>query len=714
MSALDEKKTFTALSFMPIIEPDLSIHATKKQLTYTTNSFKEWNYKFWEWKHGYRRRYSEEFLKRRGFEPETTGQTIVFNELDYNNYMRQRCSDYKETLERTINVVSPDYQMRWFLQRNANSWSNQHSLMDLIWKLDRVSFLDNNDPYEEDDESIIIGYFHNILSPSEKMEIDITNEFMHDDVLQVKCSHVNSLPGEWFLYLERESSLPSNIISAGTAMLTPVLTLKENGVQVKETSDLKKMMRKLNVDADAFQETLDEKDDDGEPAVDNAYLMNGLPLRNPYEVKAKYYSAEQAENLPYKLLHRIRVDQDSNEGYDVTEEIAEWFYTKHLREQAYLARGLFKAFAYYSGEVPEEATKRKASNSNYIDYVNDFEDVAGSEDSGMTFKSNHMSMRYTYNISVKTYEGKVREDVTDKRSQSTFHFSGKIISSPYEKDGKPHRSASYTDDYKGYDELKIQVQIDEDHYQEMLITGFKCVYKISGRVFNRTLGYPIQENKLIIPYFVLYNNKFTEYVTIYEHSLMFMAYSIKVIVVKWWKKMMGILLAALMCVFSAGAGCSVATFVFQLVVGYVAGYLLGKLLEMIDSEILKLIVQIAGMFLQMYMGGFDFSSITSEVYLKIAVKIGTMAINAYETQRLKDLQAEKREMEAEERITERMDNIASMTQIIPAMSLQAHTGLNVFGPDAFYAHSLGESLVNYDQYYNIDGEIELRKQVTAG
>ncbi len=736
MSALDEEKTFTELQFVPLIVPDLSIRSTRKQLNFTTNSMHDWNMGYWNWKHQYRKRYSKKFLARYGFEPDVEGDSVGFDDTSFNAYMLAVDPDFKAGQSATTGMASPDMQMRYHLQNSGSPWSNRDSMLDMggiMYHLDYVSYKEDGDPWTPDYHQIIIGHFS---SGSGSTTIEITNLYGPNESLTVLYTRTSvGDDTEWFVHLVYSSSVPSGVVTTGMVTVTPIITLKEQGILIPETKGLRKMMRKLNVDADAFEETLMELDEDGQASIDNAYLVSGLPLRNPYEIFAKKYTPEEAERLPYGLLKEARDrNLDIGDAYNITEELASWWYYEHLREQSYLARGLFRSFAYYSGKMSETCVSKKNPSPRFLgNCVEDFEDNVGGNEAdagtledknappifgGLHITQGNLDIHYNYNVKVTTYQGRVRPDISDKRSQGTLHFSGTIIKS---KDEDGDRDDKETWDSKGFDELKIQVQVDENSYQEMIITDYKCTYTLSGikgeekRIISPTLGYPPEEHKLIIPYFVLYHVRFTEYVTIYEHSLMFLAYAVKIVKVAFWKKFVGVLIAAVVCLVSYGSGCGIGALLYQAIIGYVVGQLVAFVLTMIDSEILQFVVQILGWMIQLYMGGFDFSAMTSEVWLKLAQQVGKMALGAFEAHLIKAEAERVAEEAAEERINEKMEYGDSTMSLSPATIMSAHQSFTEgAGVESYYNQALGNNLYNYDQYFDVTGEIDLRKQVVSG
>jgi len=753
MSSLDEEETFSELAFVQLNQTDLSIRATKKQLIFQKPTMQQYNERYWMWKHGYRKRYSKKFLARYGFEGESDGNSNGVDDAKLTSYMQSVDPLFDYAIGASTSLATPEDMMHYHLQNSGSSWSNRDKILDGNRHLDYTSFKENGDPWEPNHHLHVVGRFTPVGGGA-MTSIEITNLYGSNAVFKVQYKRTGAEETEWFLHLAYASSVPQGTTTTGALTLTPIIPLKEQGVVVPETKGMKKMLRKLNVDADAFEEMLYETDEQGEASIDNAYLMSALPMINPYEIFPKVYVGKEAEALPYALLKEAETQQINPYGvsghtegltqevniYTITPKMSEDWYMDHLREQAYLARALFKTFAYYCGEFSPECEDIKNTGPRYLGKcVNDFEGSVGpgkppledgfslhdladraSNYGGFEVHKGSMSMIYNFSVSVKTYGGRVRPDIKDKRSQGSFRYTGPMQTAK-DKDGEREIYYMWTEEGSNIAELRIQVQIDETSYQEMVVTdysNFIVVHGIAGSVtpaISVGMPFPAQENRLIIPYFVLYGVRFTEFVTVYEHSLCLMAYAQKVVVVKFWKKIIGVIIAAVICYFSSGTGCTFGVFIYQLIVGYLIGMLIQHIISMIDSEILKFVVQIIGWLIQLWMGGFDFSAMTTEVWLKLAVQVGTMAVKAYEAHEIKAAAGAEADRQAQERIEEKMSYGDSMMSVSPALDMSAHYSFTEnISADAYINEALGSKLYNYDQYYDVDGEYELRKNVKSG
>ena len=764
MSALDKKKTFTDMQFVNLLESDLSIKAARKQILWKSKGMANYNMQYWTWKHDYRSRYSEEFLKKYGYESTSSASLATMNNEKLFEYIDGKVVDLNEIIDRNINIPSMDTAFRLHLQDNYD-WSNRDELLIYegnTWELDYVSYLEFNQSYRPDDIRFLVGNFTCITATKLPLQIQIDNTLTGSRSLVLKYTLTTGDIDEFYFYIEPVSTCPDNLWTEDELVMTPIITMKENGNIVQESKNMRKMMNKLNVDSKDFEESLTELDDDNQPKIDNAYLLNGLSAINPYEIKVKQYSPTEAQPLPVALLQKIIHSGEStkipppdpppggynewggvdyyggytedgsyvggnqfgvpiahglpddepagrydNRTYNVTQKIADDWYNDNLREQSYLARALFRTFAYYVGIFDREYLEKKSNPFFFGEYV---EDTPGIIHSGsMLFEQNGLDLQYSFDVEVETIEGRVRPEVNDKRSQCSFHFSGTEIST---KNEEGDRTNYVTSDSLGYDLLEIKVQITEDTYQVMKITNYSNTFIISERSFKNTLGSPEQEHRILLPYFALQELKFTEYVTVYEHSFMFLAYAIKTVVIKWYKRFIGAILAIVLCVLGQ---CHIGALILKVLVSIAVTLALELIMELVDSDILKLVLQIVVMLIAAGLGGFDFADLTMENYLKIATQVSKQVFGYYEQQMMKEKAIEKKEDDAEERIEEKLANADSMMNLTPKVSTDAHYSFaDQNGSAAFYNNALGAALFNFDQYYDVDGQIELRKQVKSG
>ncbi len=717
---LDKKKTYTGATFMNMIEPDLSLRAVKKQLMYQTNTMNDYNMQFHNYKLNYRARYSDKFLKKHGFFIETVADIKEIDDTTMNDYMLGVDSDFESTIRFNVGSVSIETQLFYHLQE-FYTWSNMKQELEIsgdTYFYQYTSFRESDDPNVEDNTNYIVGHFLN--ASNDVYEVEIWNVYGIDKTLTVKYYQTTDpdYPGigrEYTLHIEFYKDLPSSMFMETEVVMAPIVILKENNHVIPEDKDLKKMLRRLNFDYDSFEEILGDKDEDkeggGETETDNAYMMSALPIHNPYHVYPGHYSPVFAQHLPAAILMKVE-DSDietnregTEKGYTITQEVSDEFYLSHMKEQNYLARALFKTFAYYAGMYSETCVGKRLSPFYMAGCVNN-----GSSTGSVEVEQSDFKMWQNYSIKVETKQGRVRPQVSNPREQGTLHFEGRRYT-PKNEEGK--REVAPTPGYTGEDILTLKVQISSDQYQIMTITNYESGHIISGKYFHIEMGHPNNEGRLLMPAFVEKKLSFKEYVTVHEHSIALMAYFTRTVTVSGWKILAGIALGAVLCL--TGAGCTIGAAIIQAAISLAVVLVSQKIMEMIDSEILRFIVSVVIMLVSHQMNYGNLFTMGAEGYLKLAFKVGEMATSAYEAHKNAQEKLDTEMTEMMEKIDERVEAGEYSMQINPKAIMSAHTSFeSQVSPEGFFNSALGASLYDYEQYYNVDGEIELRKQVQPG
>ncbi len=722
-----EDKEYYGGQFISLAEPDYSIRAAKKQVMYNTDDLPAFNKQYWNWKHSYRKRYSEDKMNRYGFKPIVYGQAAYDSTSEINAYMLARDPLYHHLINTRSGYIDLYSVMANYLQWNGYAYSIKKQELNVngtIYNYKYVGFLENPDPALPDDYSTGIGTFES--STGAIFTVAFPNAYGNIDSFQVMYVRdaVETENTEYYIYIAPTSEVPFEVRSQNDMVLSAIVPVKERGVMEEEDTNMRLMLGKFGVSIDDFDELLEDTDDDGEAAIDNAYVLNALPLQNPYEILAKTYDSEAAAALPrafLKELDRRGYYEENSDGtgeYVVTEEFAEKWRRDHFREQAYMSKALFRTFAYYSNSMDMAIYDAEPYSMLYMG--NSIADKMNINSSELSVRSGWFLGTIKFDISIVTKSGTVRghEGVTDKRSQADFHFSGTrlgVDSEPEEDD--EDRESEATWDSQGYDQLVIKVQKNETQYQEMTITGYKATYGFEDKTFIVGLGHPPTESRLLLPYFILQDVRFTEFVTINEHSFSIFAYMKKIVDFDWGTFVQTAVFAVILCVGTYGAGCGAAAALYAAASAVVMQALWLQIMTIIDNDMLFAIMQVAYSLYQMYSGNFDISTITAENYLPLANKALGIASKAYGIVKAKEAEDEAeddRKIKSQEGIDESIDNISEAQTIIPKAIMSAHYSFkDANNPDAYY-NNLLNGIFNFDQFYNVDGELELRKQVVSG
>ncbi len=741
MGALDafQTQTYYGENFMQIIGPDINMRAAKKQIMFQNGlDIGAFNKDYWTWKHNYRRKYSEAKMIRYGYKPIVYEDMYGKNPTVLDNYMSTIDPAFYATQSFSVGPIDLYAKLANYLQWNGYNYSitkQELNISGTIYYYQYVGYLESGDPAIPDDTTIGVGHFES--GAGDKYTVNFNNDYNGAEILTV-FYFANSVTTELYIYINYLANVPFVITNDDEIVMSPIVPIIERGVVPEETINMKHMLRKMGVKLDDFDELLEETDDDGEQAVDNAYVMTGLPMKNPYEILAKDYdSTEASQQLSAAFMKELEkeglYEENANgEGiYTVTAKVADEWRRDHYREQAYLARALFKSFAYYAGAIDFPVYNATPFSLYYIGdgiydraSINRFPDIdkySGhyyyTYDVQTAYRSGWLYGGFMYDISIETKNGVVRADegVTDKRSQSNFHYSGRTYVKTNEDGDREYEN---TWDYEGYNKLMIRVQKNETQYQEMIITGLTTFQDIEEKTFWGMLQSPPYENRLVMPHFILQELRFTEYATVYDHSFLVYAFMKKEIEPDWGKIILGLGVMVVVCVGSLGSACSAGILLFNIIVSFVIQGILASLLKMIDSDILKVLAVIAFSVLQGIMtGGIDMSAFTAENYLILATELAKTGVETYikiqsAEAELEDKKIEKN-IEAQEGNDEKIDE-ASVSLVLKADMSSHYSFKDSNSPDAYYAAMLGDGLFNYEQFYNVDGEIEIRKQVTSG
>ncbi len=745
MAFWDDKEYYGS-QFVTLREPDFSIRAAKKQIMFNNDGLADFNKKYWTWKHEYRKRYTKEQMSTYGFKPIIEGPSQAGQTPELNAYMLTRDPLYHHSINISTGPVDLYSSLANFLQWNGYNYSIRKQELNVsgtIYNYQYVGYLENVDPAIPDDYTIGVGHFKS--ASGSEYTVTFPNTYGYTEAFSVMYLR-EAEQTEWseiYIYIAPLNTVPFEVSSETGMVFSAIVPIKERGVMEEETSGMKKMLRKMGTSYDDFEEMLEETDDDGEAAVDNAYVANALPVRNPYEIFAKTYDSKEASVLSAAFLRELERkgfyedSEDSETGvYTVTAEFADKWRRDHFKEQAYLAKALFKSFAYMSNSIDLVAYEAEPYSLFYIGNaiadktsehfgkpINPWAELLGmgQRDSFLTIRSGWLLATIGFNISIETKEGTVRGDegVTDKRSQGDFHFSGIIVgpnTAENQEDSKSEeRTKEKTWDSKGYDELVIRVQKNETQYQEMIITSFNASYGFEGKTFLTGLGYPSAETRLFLPHFILQELRFTEYATVYEHSFTLYAYMKKIVDFDWTTFIPAAIAAIVICVGTYGTGCSASMAMLAALQAVVIQAIWLQLGELLDPEILQVLKIVYALY-TMNVGSLDVSSMTAENFLPLANQISGIAMKVYAIQEAKDMKeaAEQEVMvKSQENIDENTEGIDSA--MVLKVDMSVHYNFNDSNnPEAYYAAMLGDGLYDYEQFYNVDGAIEIRKQVTSG
>lgn len=481
---------------------------------------------------------------------------------------------------------------------------------------------------------------------------------------------------------------------------------------------------KYGIDPIDIIESLEETDDDGEPIVDNAYIMTGLKVIDPYDITPGTYDSSEVQNLPPKFMKKAIPSPDGSKQ-TLTPEACEWWKRKNKRFRHSYARILYKTLSEYgSGTV--NISLAGAQMMFTIDFDEELhegilpEAVQEITSYGNTPTRSVVNTRYAL----------IYED-TEKKNQAKQDFHDRLDNA----DGFFGTSLELK--YGGPRYLKsIKMQVDANHYKIINIYELREEVRISGQWFllfgdgrwtsdsdkddeNKGVGkkYP----RLLVPNDLHNHVNFTEYVLMKEYGMHFMLYSEKTIVIKWWKKFIGLVIGLIICFASYGTACGWVQVIINWVIAYAVSYVLELILAEIDSPILKGIIRfVVGIVTALATGQLDLTQFTSEAFLSLASSATSIAVNtAQEIAMLEAKEQQELEMEqdAGDAISEGISEYENLDILPPEVILATdksvhYSFLETHGPKALFDQQ--EMMFNYDALYDVSGAIDLRVQVRSG
>ena len=105
----------------------------------------------------------------------------------------------------------------------------------------------------------------------------------------------------------------------------------------------------------------------------------------------------------------------------------------------------------------------------------------------------------------------------------------------------------------------------------------------------------------------------------------------------------------------------------------------------------------------------------AENYLMLASKVSNIANDAYAIMQANDAKLDEANRKGRENIDDKVGAVEESMQINPTAIMTAHQSFKDSNDSAaYYENMYGSALFSFEQYYNVDGELELRKQVVSG
>lgn len=569
-------ETFTDIQVSNLLTPGKAEASARKTARHNSGGIADVYFKGYKtFQRDYRKKYSEQFMRRQGYAPSSTAETTVISDSKVKSYIEnlygygdvsvQSAKDkYLTTNEKGRHAIQTiswydfptgsiidngTYLLEEYVDGASDTTVEIHTKRVAI-----ESILDNlTDNYAYDGSLITVEgeqYLVGTIS-------DMVNEY---DEYETVCTHVGStLPnvvvktpaqrnvysvtnlvyGSEATYVEYRvlsgevgtelrywiaASDTTDIYTKSTFAITAIIPMKEDNVMTDLNGHkLERMLRKLNLSGDTLKSSLEN------PDMDSAYLMTGI---NP----------QYNDTITNKTM--------------------------------------FKLF-------------------DYID--------AG--DGTVVISISKLNMQYRFNLEKRVVSGSIGTVGTVTRVN---------IAETASTDTEGNTSV---DSRAG---MILRVQQDINEYKEIVVRDFSMLYTISGHQITTYLDSTGGYTRLLLPLDLLNSLPYKEFVWIYERSLCMLAFSVEVVEIEWYEtaafgtllKIVVIVVAVILAIPSGGQSIQWGAVLMSAIGSMAIMYAASLIAKAIGGTLGAVIGAIVAVVAMVYFGYVDAGS--SEMWLMIA------------------------------------------------------------------------------------------------
>ena len=305
-----------------------------------------------------------------------------------------------------------------------------------------------------------------------------------------------------------------------------------------------------------------------------------------------------------------------------------------------------------------------------------------------------LNMSYGFGVQISTIPGDMNEGVDHKNRQ--LYAVSTITGTGFNS------------------QLTIKYQSVPGEYNLMVVSEYYQRFTISGHIYDAFFDSPPEEGRLIIPLEVLNDLSFRDYVPVHEHSFSLVAYAIETTVIKWYERVIGFVIGIILGVIFGPAGLTIWQLVVNAVVNAVIALGISLVLAAIDNPWITAIVGII-MVLYGQLGSLDLSALTFDNFLPVANSVIDGASGIYADMVKEELEALAKEAEEQAKEDkENMDKLKPGIDVGKIMMDAMYSFEDATNASLWLENQLGTELFNFDQYYNVTKEVEVRKQVVSG
>lgn len=660
MSAFDKKKTVTDLQIVDLLEVDYAVRQAKFTSWYQSGgNMGLFNESYWYWKRSFRGFYSERYLARSGFLPSTETEKIEILEPELLTYLQTVNPDILGLVNFGKRVATPDYIARLYIQDNSYNYSNNTDILVENVEISPGVFRDNF--YTMMSATYLIG------SDEATIEITFTGGYYENDV--------EPIPPETLPALGDPIAIPDKIVTFAN-----------------DFKDIQTLICTIEYTSDPSPEWFVYLED---WATVPASIHTTETLVMTAIIPIKENNVFTKEDLFMKrFLNKMGLGgKQLVDSLTTTEEG-----DPSPVDNAYIMEGL-----------PFDSTHQPVIKTLF----NSFEYMSNGVIGQIYLGIATLNMTYEFTVNIEVITGELGAGL-DPKGRPIYATSEIVPGVEIDPEIIP---GVETDPGPG-SSLIIKYQTEPGFYREMTVTNYVQTYEINSQgQIRKFTGYFTSEKdigRLIVPLDILNDLKFKDYVPVHEHAFCMVAYAIETTTIKWYQRIAGFVIGIILGVLFGPAGFTLYQLIINVVINAVIALAVSFVLAAIDNPWITAIVGIV-MAVFGQLGNLDLSSLTVENFLPLANSVIDGASGVYADYIKEEM--EKVQKEAEEQAKEDKDKLDSLKPSVDIAAVLRSTMMSfeqTTNPDVWIDSQLGNGMFDFDQYYNVTGEIESRKQVVPG
>lgn len=555
-------------------------------------------------------------------------------------------------------------------------------------------------------------------------------------------------------YMYANDAQAASFVKTRKMEIIPFIVMKAHKNDLTKNEGVKKIIDRLGMDGDDIRDSINSS-----PDIEVAMLANGMELRSIFDLTDELTSgtirkkATEVNNWPPKVLKYATEHTDAagdtiaytfNVGPETKYGSLMWWKKRNRKNASRYAKLMFRLLEEYGTGATDFSPK--TSSGQKVADINTKLDITIEHKTGKVFDDyNRETHAYMSPLEIRDTpvgyqwfldnghnpDVKINNDMGSGSSFKEQLWISQI--------GKPSCTHDHSHDaiegIKGGGTLIIKclsriirLSTSLTTYQEMRVNDITQKISISGQTYTLRIDGKWRSNsagkdnkgddkypRIFATNHIYHHAPFPEFVILKEYGMCFIVFAKKVVKTSFWKKLIGFIVAAIVCVASSGTLCAAA---FQMAaIAFVVGLVLELVLEAIDSPILKALITIVVGIVMIAMGDPSaFAAMTAEVFVQVATLVLTniyaVQVQMQMEQMAKDAEAEA-EVKAGQNIEDMIDASSSSGYVLKMETAQHRSFIESNSMDAKVAQTY-QGMYTFDQYFDTYGPIDMRNNVVAG